>query len=388
MLLTKKEHNRIHIISAVIEGKLTLQDAALLLALSERQVYRLIAKAQAEDIRQVLHANRGRQPPNKLADEFWTQVLALAKDRYSGVNDLHLQDLLKRDHSIEVGRESLRKRLRGAGVAPKRKHRRKKYRARRERKAAFGMMLQVDASDHDWLEGRGPRFTLLGAIDDATSFAWCRFEQGETTWGYLALLRSILLTQGVPLSLYSDRHMIFHSPREPTILEQLNNEEPVTQFGRACRELGIKILKAYSPQAKGRIERLWEFMQDRLVVEMRLRGIGTQEAANRFLPDFLKRRNEQYSVKARESESVFRLSPRAAQLDRKLCLKGTRLVNRDHTISYQGLVLQLPRSSKYASIAQERVEVLELRDGSWEVIYKQQTVLRLTQPMIEKMKQK
>lgn len=274
MLLTKEEKNRIEIISAVLGGKIGVADAALLLALSERQVYRLMAKAQAEDIRQVLHGNKGRAPANKMDDHFWAEVLALVKERYPGVNDLHLQELLEREHEMEVGRESLRQRLRSAGLAPKRKHRQKPYRARRERQAAFGMMLQVDASEHDWLEGRGPRLALLGAIDDATSFAWCRFERAETTWGYLALLRGMLLTVGAPLSLYSDRHTIFHSPREPTVEEQLKNAEPLTQLGRACRELGIQIRKAYSPQAKGRIERLWEFMQDRLVVEMRLRGIS------------------------------------------------------------------------------------------------------------------
>ncbi len=388
MLLTKEEKNRIEIISAVIAGKIGVADAALLLALSERQVYRLMAKAQAEDIRQVLHGNKGRAPANKMDDHFWAEVLALVKERYPGVNDLHLQELLEREHEMEVGRESLRQRLRSAGLAPKRKHRQKPYRARRERKAAFGMMLQVDASEHDWLEGRGPRLALLGAIDDATSFAWCRFERAETTWGYLALLRGILLTVGAPLSLYSDRHAIFHSPREPTVEEQLKNEEPLTQLGRACRELGIQIRKAYSPQAKGRIERLWEFMQDRLVVEMRLRGIATQAEANRYLPLFLKRRNEQFTVAAREHESLFRPAPRAPELDRMLCLKETRVVNADHTISYQGWILQLPRSSKYASIAKQRVEVLELRDGSWEVIYKQQPILRLTCTTIEKMKEK
>jgi transposase len=157
MLLTKEEKNRIEIISAVIAGKIALEDAALLLAVSERQIYRLIAKAEAEDIRQVLHGNKGREPVNKVDDDFWAEVLALVKKCYPGVNDLHLQELLQREHEIEVGRESLRQRLRGAGLPPKRKHRHKPYRARRERKAAFGMMLQVDASDHDWLEGRGPR---------------------------------------------------------------------------------------------------------------------------------------------------------------------------------------------------------------------------------------
>ena len=201
-------------------------------------------------------------------------------------------------------------------------------------------------------------------------------------------MRTILLREGVPLSLYSDRHLIFHSPREPTIIEQLQQEEPLTQFGRACRELGIHIHKAYSPQAKGRIERLWEFMQDRLVVELRLGGIATRHEANQFLVRFLKRRNEQFTVAARESDSLFRPAPRAQELDRMLCLKERRVVNGDHTISYQGVILQLPRSSKYASIAHQRVEVLELRDGSLEVLYKQHCVLRLTRGMLKKMKEK
>jgi hypothetical protein len=201
-------------------------------------------------------------------------------------------------------------------------------------------------------------------------------------------LRGIVLKEGVPLSLYSDRHTIFDSPREPTIEEQLANQEPLTQLGRAGRELGILIRKAYSPQAKGRSERRWEFMQDRLVVEMRLRAIATQAEANQYLPIFLKRRNEQFTVAARESESLFRPAPRPLELDRILCLKETRVVNADHTISDQGLTLQLPRSSQYASIAKQRVEVLELRDGSWEVIYKQQPILRLTRAMVEKMKEK
>ena len=387
-MLTKEDKNRIEIIRAVCDGKIAREDVALLLGLSERQVYRLLAKTQTDDIRHILHGNRGRAPANKIAADFWAEILALAKERYRGVNDLHLQELLKREHDIEVGRESLRKQLRRAGRAPKRKHRPTKYRARRERKAAFGMMLQIDASDHDWLEGRAPRLTLLGAIDDATNYAWCRFEVEETTWGYLTLLRGILLTEGVPLSLYSDRHMIFHSPREPTIIEQLRQEEPLTQFGRACRELGIKIHKAYSPQAKGRIERLWEFMQDRLVVELRLSGIATLPEANQFLVRFLQRRNEQFTVTARDRHSLFRPAPRAKELDRILCLKETRVVNGDHTISYQGVILQLPRSSKYASIARQRVEVLELRDGSLEVIYKQHCILRLTRRILERMRKK
>jgi len=247
------------------------------------------------------------------------------------------------------------------------------------------MMLQIDASPHDWLEGRGERLTLVGARDDATGFVWCRFEESETTWAYLALMREIFLSHGLCFLLYSDRHSIFHSVREATVIEQLNNQRPLTQFGRAMTELGVKIIKAYSPQAKGRIERLWEFFQDRLVVEMRLQGITTKEQANQFLPGFLKQINARFTVVPQQAESVFRPSPRARELDRILCLKESRVVNSDHTISYEGLTLQLKRSSKYASIAKQRVEILQLKDGSVEIVYKNQVIERFTRREIERM---
>lgn len=385
MRLTKEEKNRIEIIQAVVEGKIDVEDAARLLILSERQVFRLLAKVEQGDISSVLHGNKGRASPHKIAEEFWQTLLVLVKERYPDINDRHLQEILQRQHAIEVGRESLRQRLRLEGLAPKRKRRKRKYRARRERKAAFGCLLQIDASPHDWLEGRGERLTLVGARDDATGFVWCRFEAAETTWAYLHLMREIFLSHGLCFSLYSDRHTIFHSPREATIIEQLHNQRPLTQFGRAMSELGIKLIKAHSPQAKGRIERLWEFLQDRLVVEMRLQGITTKEAANQFLPGFLKEINQRFTVPAQLAESVVRVAPRARELDRILCLKESRVVNSDHTISYEGLIMQLPRSSKYASIAKQRVEVLQLKDGSVEIVYKKEVIQRFTQKVIGRM---
>src|SRR5215217_2297353 len=280
MFLTKDEKNRIEIMQALIEGYIDVEEASTLLALSKRQIYRLLAKAQGGHLPNVLHGNKGHTAINKIPESVWDTVLSLVKDRYSCINDLHLQEILERNHRIEVGRESLRKRLRQAGLAPKRRHRNKRYHQRRERKPAFGWMLQIDASDHDWLEGRGRRLTLVGARDDATNYCWCRFEDEETTWAYIRLMRTIFVSHGLPLSLYSDKHTIFHSPRQPTIIEQLNDRRPLTQFGRAMKELGINVLKAHSPQAKGRIERLWEFFQDRLVVELRLEGIKSKEDAN------------------------------------------------------------------------------------------------------------
>lgn len=245
------------------------------------------------------------------------------------------------------------------------------------------MMLQIDASPHDWLEGRGPYLTLVGAKDDATGYSWCRFVEGETTWAYLLLMREVFLAHGLPVALYSDRHTIFHSPREPTIIEQLNNQPPLTQFGRAMDELGIHIIKAYSPQAKGRVKRHWGILQDRLVVELRLAGAQTRAAANPVLDRFLKDYKARFTIAPQQSEPVFRAAPGARVLDRILCLKETRVVQNDHTVSFAGLVLQIPRTNRYRSIAKQRVEVLQLKDGTVEIVHKEQTVARFTQKAIE-----
>ena len=285
MLLTMRDTQRVEAIQAVMDHRITVIEAARVLELSPRQVWRLQSGMRARGIEAAIHGNRGRKPWNRSDDEMWEEILTLVRERYTNINDLHLKEILEREHEIVVGRESLRRKLRGVGLGPKQKRRPRKCRSRRERKAAAGMMLQIDASPHDWLEGRGPRLTLVGAKDDATSFGWHRFVEAETTWAYLSLMREIFLSAGLPLSLYSDRHDIFHSPRQPTIIEQLNDERPLTQFGRAMDALGITIIPAYSPQAKGRIERQWGVFQDRLVVELRLADDVNRRGQFRARPD-------------------------------------------------------------------------------------------------------
>jgi hypothetical protein len=250
------------------------------------------------------------------------------------------------------------------------------------------MMLQIDGSPHDWLEGRGPRLTLIGAKDDATGHVWARFEEAETTWGYMDLMREIFDERGLPLSLYSDRHVIFHSPKEPTIVEQINNIRPLTQFGKAMDALGITLIKAWSAPAKGRIENQWKTFQDRLVVELRLKKVKTREEANAVLKEFLKDYNRRFTVAPRKVESVFRAAPSSHSLDRILCLKETRTVAKDHTVSFEGLVLQIPPGKKYWSIARQKVQILQLRDGSVEITHKQQIVARFRPEAIARLVEK
>ena len=247
------------------------------------------------------------------------------------------------------------------------------------------MMEQIDGSPHDWLEGRGPWLTLIGAKDDANNHVWARFEEAESTWAYFHLMEGIFTTQGLPLSLYSDRHSIFYSPKEPTIEEQLKNITPLTQFGRAMEELGVTLIPAYSPQAKGRIENQWKTFQDRLVVELRLKGVKTLEEANEFLVKFLEDYNQRFSVLPKKKEAVFRKAPALSKLDRILCLKETRVVAKDHTVSFEGLVLQIPPSKRFRSIARQKVEVLQLKDGSIEIAYKQNIVARFRPEAVTRM---
>jgi len=198
-------------------------------------------------------------------------------------------------------------------------------------------------------------------------------------------MREIIFTQGIPFRLYSDRHSIFHALREPTIIEQLKNIQPLTQFGRAMEELGISITKAWSPQAKGRIERFFGILQDRLVVELRLAGAKSMEEANQVLDAFLPEYNRQFSYPPKTQGSVFRKAPPSHRLDRILCLKETRVVNKDHTISFEGLILQIPSSNKFHSIAKKHVDVLQLRDGSVEIMYKERTVAHFSPEAITRL---
>ncbi|MBU4484658.1 ISNCY family transposase [bacterium] len=374
--LTMAEKKKIEVIQLVMDGKLKVNEASKVLGRTVRTIYRLLVRVRKRGIDGIIHGNRENKHAKIYKDGVREKILKLVRGKYQDINDTHLVELLVKNEGITVSRQWLRLLLRASNIKPKRKRRSPKYRSRRERKEAFGMMIQIDASDHDWLEGRSPKMVLVGGIDDATGFVWAYFEDSESTWSYLRLMRQITLSHGIPLSLYSDRHTIFHSPKEPTIIEQIQNIRPLTQFGRAMKELCVELIPAYSAPAKGRIEKLWNTLQDRLIVEMRLQDIKTKDEANTFLKEFLKDFNQRFTVSARKKERVFRKRLPLRELDRFLCLKETRVVQKNHTVSFEGLVLQIPPSSKWASIARQRVNVLQLGDGSIEIMYKNMVVAK------------
>jgi len=385
VLLTMRETNRLRVLQGYMDGKILLEEAARILRRSLRSVYRMLAKVREKGPEGVLHGNRNKVSPRRVPEAVRKKVIQLAMGKYRDINDTHLCEILRKAEGIVVGRETLRGILRKEEIPSKRKVKRRKYRSRRERKEAFGMMLQLDASPHDWLQGRGPWVTLVGAKDDATGYVWAHFEEAETTWGYLDLMREVISTHGVPLSLYADRHSIFHTTREPTIIEQLKDVVPLTQFGRAMEELGITVMKAWTPQAKGRIERQWGVFQDRLVVELRLAGATTLEQAREVLKRFLKDYNRRFCCLPKQAAAVFRKAPPKTLLHNILCLKETRMVKKDHTVSFDGFVLQIPFCRKYPCIADRQVDVRQYRDGDLEIGYRGSIVARFSSEAIRRL---
>jgi len=363
------ETTREAILRRILAGKVDVAEAALLLGLSERQVWRLKARFLAG--RTLAHGNRGRAPANRVDPALAARVVALAKERYAGINDSHLTELLASREGIQLSRPSVQRILRGAGLASPRRHRRAKYRARRERRAAAGMLVQFDGSPHHWFGRTRPRASLLGAIDDATGdVVGAIFREQEDAAGYFAVLGQLLEAHGVPLAAYTDKHSIFVGVprRRESIEEELAGQRQPTQLGRAFAELDVELILAHSPQAKGRVERLWETFQDRLVAELRLAGITPDIAgANAFLPGYLERHNARFAVAAADPEPAWRPLPEGKTVESVCCFKYSRLVAADNTVRLDGQRLQLPPRSTHWSWAGQRVEVRQHLDGSWSV---------------------
>src|SRR5271157_4697075 len=286
--MSQKEFQRVKVIENAAGGRLSVREASRLLQLSERQVQRLKRRYQP-DFGWVQHGNRGRSMPWAVSIPQQQLILSLARGKYQGFNDSHLAEKLRVEENLAVSRETVRRILRAAKLASPQKRRPRQYRCHRPPRPRFGMMALTDASRHDWLEGRGPQLTLIGFQDDATSqILAAHFQlEAENTVGYLRALHTMITAHGVPLSLYRDRHSIFQrNDAHWTLAEQLAGKQTPTQLGRALEELGIQQIPAYSPQAKGRIERAWRTCQDRLVSELRLAHATTLQQANAVLAAF------------------------------------------------------------------------------------------------------
>lgn len=342
--LTMSDQHRLHVVRALEAGRMAMTEAQELLGRSVRQVHRIVKRYREEQEASIPHRSRGRRPANAVAVEVREQVVKLARERYEGCNHHHLCELLAEEHGIELSVSTIRRLRLAAGLSSPRKRRAPKHRTRRPRMSQPGMLVQIDGSPFAWLGDAAPPFTLLAAIDDATNEVFAVFREDEDTVGYMLLLEQIVHARGLPLGFYSDRHTIFQVPKavEPSLPEQLLGHLPRTQFGRVMQQLGIAHITAHSPQAKGRVERLFNTLQDRLVQEMKLAGITTLEAANAFLPGFLRRFNQRFRQAAADPQPAYRPAPPRAELDRILGLQYPRTVAKDHTITFGNRRLAIP----------------------------------------------
>lgn len=368
-MLKQKDVKRATLIEACIKGQCTVKQVATALGISERRVKQIKKEVKENGIKSIQHGNRGRKPKNTISDETKSKILELRHSyEYEISNFKHFQELLSERENINISYSALYKILRQAGIKSPKKHRKTKLHHRRKRKDAEGMMLQADGTPFDWFEN-GEKYSLHGFIDDATGkITGLYMCKNECLLGYLEVLRQTLENYGIPISLYPDKYSVFFPPKKVddhiTIEEQLNGRQKgITQFGRIVEELGIEMFAASSPQAKGRIERLWETLQSRLVTEFRINHITTMEQANEFLKSYIEKYNSRFSVRASDSKSVFLKLPKRYNLDELLCVKFERVIDNAGVFSlnnskFQVLDKSLPPKTKIQIYLSQKIGMI------------------------------
>jgi transposase len=368
--LSQKELQRVTVISRCVQGNLTCARAAELLDLSPRHIKRLKSRYRQGSAAALAHVSRGRPSRRRLPEHARLRILALARTRYTGFNDHHLHDKLVEQEGFSLSRETLRRLLRVNGIGSPRKRRPPAHRQRRLRSPREGELVQLDGSPHDWLEGRGPLLTALGMQDDASGkILAAQFFPSETSQGYFRLLQSLLRRHGVPIAFYGDRSGVFtRNDDHWSIHEQLAGQQEPTQFGRALQQLGVTFIAAQSPQAKGRIERLWGVLQDRLTSELRLAQACDLDSANLVLRRFLIDYNRRFARVPRDAEKAWRPAPE--NLDRICCFTHQRVVSNDNVVQWEGHRLQIHPQPPRFSFAGATVQIHQALNGRVSLYYR------------------
>lgn len=368
--MSGKQWKRLDAVRRIRDGELTLDEAARVLGLSKRQVRRVLRAVERRGSAGLLHGNTGRSPAHRVGEAVRKRVLGLMRKRYVGFNDQHFAEKLAEVEGLKLSKSTVRRILRAAGIGPARKRRPRKHRRRRERKAQAGLMLLWDGSRHDWLEGRGPMMCLMGAIDDATGelLPGAHFVEQESAAAYLRVLLTLVRAKGIPWSAYMDQHgSLKRNDSHWTVEEELRGEQEPTHVGRALKALGIEPIFALSAQAKGRVERLWGTLQDRLCSELRLAEASTMDEANEVLERHLPAHNRRFAVEAREATPAWRPVRRDVDLERICSFRYESTVGNDNVVRIDGRVIDIPPGPFRRSYAQARVEVRQYLDGSWRV---------------------
>ena len=378
ILMGQRELKRWHLMELAKAGKITLKEAGEKIGVSYRQAKRIRRAIRERGIKGLVHGNRGQPSNHRLKESLREKVLGLSREIYWDFNDTHFTEKLRECEGIDLNRETVRKLRRKAGIEPKRRRRAPGHRKRRERKAQEGAMVLWDGSPHLWFGEGYPPCCLMAAMDDAKGkLLAAQIFPFEGTAGYFWLLKQMVKRYGIPVSIYQDRHSTLHRNDDHWSLEeQLAGRQDPTQVGLALEALGIQPVFALSPQAKGRIERLFGVLQDRLIAELRLAGIVTMPEANVFLNSFIKRFNRRFAVNPRESQKAWRRVPQQLDLDRIISFRYRTVVANDNTARLGGLIIDIPPGPHRRSYAREKVEVRQLLDGSWRIYHRDQLIAK------------
>jgi len=367
--MSQEDLRRLEVIHKAIDKRVTQVEAAEILDLSDRQIRRLVIRVSENGDKGIIHLSRGQPSHNAKDPKIKNRAINLCRKTYEGFGPtLASEKLFERD-DIEISRETLRQWLKREKL-PYKDRKKRPHRQWRERKHHYGQMVQMDGSHHDWFEGRGPWCVLMGYIDDATGIPFAKFCTYEGSLTAMSGFKGYIKKHGIPLSVYLDKHTTYKSTKKRTIEDELNDIDPLSQFGRAISELGVQLIHANSPQAKGRIERLFETFQDRVIKEMRLRKIGSIEDANKFLEYYIPVFAKRFGVPPAKEGDLHRPLPKGIDLNRILCVKTERTLNNDFTIAHDKKLYQiLDNTAAKKLIVEERI------DGSMIMRYKD-TVLR------------
>ncbi|MDH4237301.1 MAG: ISNCY family transposase [Nitrospira sp.] len=356
VIMSGKDLRRVHVIRQVMEKTLTQVEAATLLGLTDRQIRRLLQRVRQAGDPGLAHRGRGKPSNRRIPATVKAKGLTLYETRYGDFGPTLAAEKLAERHGITISDETLRGWLLENGVDHFRR-RKRPHRAWRERRAHVGELIQLDGSHHDWFEGRGPRCVLMAYIDDASSRVFARFDEYEGTIPAMDSFQRYIRQHGIPLAVYADKHTTYRSPAEPTIEEQLAGAAPQSQFGRALAELGVELIAAHSPQAKGRVERLFKTFQDRVIKELRLAKVSTLDAAHAFLTSYLPIYNRRFAVLPAQTADLHRPRLARGELDRILCIKTKRVLRRDWTMARNGHLYQVQTNVRATQVVmEERVD--------------------------------
>jgi len=355
--MSKKELRRIPIIHRVMEKRLSQVKAAEMLDLSDRQIRRIICKIKAGGDPAVVHGNRGKESPFKLPKQHEDKIMNIVEKRYYDFGPTFAAEKLLECEKIKISKEKLRQLMISREIDYPRRKKKGNIHQWRERKQCRGEMIQMDGSDHDWLEGRGPRFVLMGYIDDASNTVFGRFYGYEGTFPAMDSLKRYMSIHGIPFSFYVDRHSTYKTTRQPNLEEDLKGEFAKTQFARLLNELDVKPIFARSPQAKGRIERSFETLQDRLVKELRLAGVSSLEQANAFLETYLPKYNARFAIKPLRKTNLHRTIPKNLNLDEIFCIKEYRTIGNGFTCQWRNRLFLIKNPS--ITMKKQRVCIME-----------------------------